>query len=387
MVSILFFSAPLPAMFTSTMPLPSSPQFVPRPRSVPPDTVAADTLATDTTGADTTLSFVDALRTDSTLFRLSDPANLSELADEMQSILLDPALWIGLLGILLHIVIISALAWVSIRTIDKVTQRSIRRYEELPPIHPRRQRALTISNLLKSSARYVIWPIAIIMILSELNVDVGALIATAGIAGLAIGFGAQTLVKDVISGIFLLFDDTIHVGDLVRIGTDMGTVEEIGLRLIRVRKFDGEVLMIPAGELRMFGNRSVGFVRAIVEIGLSYEQDLDSLLPIIQRIANEWAEERRDILLEENPQVQSVMSFGESSINVRVAVQMVPGEQWQAERDLRLMLKKEFDRLGIEIPFPRRTVYMRQDADRPSRQVQDDVPPPEEPTDGAEGSD
>jgi small conductance mechanosensitive channel len=226
------------------------------------------------------------------------------------------------------------------------------------------------------------------MILSEVHVDVGALIATAGIAGLAIGFGAQTLVKDVISGVFLLFDDTIHVGDLIRIGNDVGTVEEIGLRLIRVRKFDGELMMIPAGELRTFGNKSIGYVRVIVEIGLSYEQDLDTLLPVIERIAHEWATEHQDILLEESPQVQSVMSFGESSVNVRVVAQVVPGEQFQAERDLRLKLKQEFDRIGIEIPFPRRTIYMRQEESAPSRTVQDDVSPPDRPTtEPPEGSD
>jgi small conductance mechanosensitive channel len=364
--------------------MPLSPQqFVPRPRALPMDSVTTDTVAASpSTQATDTLSFTDALRSDSTFHWFSDPSELSSFAQQLRADLLDPALWMGLLGTLLHILIILILAWASVRAISKVATRSIRRYEDLPALHPRRQRALTISNLLKSTARYVIWPIAIIMMLSELHVDVGALIATAGIAGLAIGFGAQTLVKDVISGVFLLFDDTIHVGDLVRIGTDVGTVEEIGIRLIRVRKFDGEMMMIPAGELRTFGNKSIGYVRAIVEVGLSYEQDLDTLLPIIERVAHEWAAERPDILLEEAPQVQSVMSFGESSVNVRVVIQVTPGEQFQAERDLRLKLKQEFDRLGIEIPFPRRTVYMRQEETRPPRTVQDDsppTPPPDEP--------
>jgi small conductance mechanosensitive channel len=237
-------------------------------------------------------------------------------------------------------------------------------------LDPRRQRVYTIGNLLTSAARYVIWPIAVIMILSELNINVGALVATAGIAGLAFGFGAQTLVKDVIAGIFLLFDDTIHVGDLVRIGNEAGTVEDIGVRLIRVRKFDGEVLMVPAGELRIFGNKSIEFARVIVPVGLSYEQDIDTILPVMERVASEWAASvDEDILLDEAPTVQGLMDFGDSSVTARIVAKVRPGEQFQAERDLRLRLKSAFDALGIEIPFPRRTVYTRTESDLPPASI------------------
>ena len=126
----------------------------------------------------------------------------------------------GILTTILQIVIVLVLAWVIIRMVDKGTRRWVLQFEALPAIHPRRQRAFTTSSLLTSSVRYIVWPVALIMVLSELNIDVGAMIATAGIAGLAIGFGAQTFVKDVISGIFLLFDDTIHVGDMVKIGSE-----------------------------------------------------------------------------------------------------------------------------------------------------------------------
>lgn len=267
----------------------------------------------------------------------------------------------GILVTILQIAIVLVLAWLIIRTVDRGTRRWVKQFEALPAIHPRRQRALTTGSLLTSSARYLVWPIALIMVLSELNIDVAAMIATAGVAGLAIGFGAQTFVKDVISGIFLLFDDTIHVGDMVKIGGEEGTVEFIGIRLIKVRKFNGEMLMVPAGELRIFGNLSIGYARVIVEVGLSYEQDLETILPVLERIAHTWAEAHREILLEEEPQVQAVTHFADSSINVRIVVQVQPGEQFEAERALRRMLKQEFDRQGIEIPFPRRTVYMRQE--------------------------
>jgi small conductance mechanosensitive channel len=209
------------------------------------------------------------------------------------------------------------------------------------------------------------------MVLAAIGLDIGPLLAGAGIAGLAIGFGAQTLVKDVISGIFLLFDDIIHVGDLVTFNQVTGTVEAISLRLIKVRKFDGELVMIPAGELRTFGNKSVGFARVIVPVGVSYEQDLDEVLAALEEIAQEWAAipENKDRMLEEKPIVQAVMELGDSAVTARIIVQVIPGEQFPAERDLRALVKRRFDQRGIEIPFPRRTVYVRQEDELPPRSV------------------
>ena len=289
---------------------------------------------------------------------IADSVSVAPESASLQSLLLDANNWFTVLGSGVRIIITLLLAWLIIRIVDRATRKWIRYFDTLAEINPRRQRAYTISSLLRSAARYILWPLAIITVLGELSIDTSALLATAGIAGIALGFGAQTLVQDVIGGIFLLFDDTIHVGDLIRFGTDEGVVEHIGVRLIKVRKFNGELLMIPAGELRTFGNRSIDFVRAVVNVGLSYEQNLEDTLPVMQRIADEWAEEHKDILLEEKPQVQAITEMGESSVNARIVIMVVPGEQFEAERALRKRLKKEFDRLGIEIPFPRRTIYM-----------------------------
>ncbi len=316
------------------------------------------------------------------LTALVGEAHLPTLLREMEAGLFDSGLWLDVLARGLSILLILFLTWFTLRLIDRMTAGWMGRFERLPVLHPRRQRAFTIGNLINSSARYVLWPIAAIMILSELNVDVGALIATAGIAGLAIGFGAQTLVKDVIGGIFLLFDDTIHVGDYVKIGEEAGTVEHIGVRMIKVRKFDGELLMVPAGELRIFGNRSIDYARVIVDVGVAYEQDLDAILPMVERVAETWAAERRAILRDDRPAVQAITSFGESSVNLRVVARVTPGEQWQAERDLRLALKRAFDEAGIEIPFPRRTVYMRAENALPPRTpALPDASEPEPPVD------
>jgi small conductance mechanosensitive channel len=299
--------------------------------------------------------------------------------------LIDPVLW-GEIGLVAgRIVLVLVLASVLLRIIRTGVDRWISTTADYDRTDPRRQRAETLGNLIRSSARYVIWTVAAITVLDQVNVDVGALIATAGVAGLAIGFGAQTLVKDVIGGVFLLFDDTIHVGDLVRISGEVGTVEEIGVRLIKVRQFDGELRMIPAGEVRAFGNKSLDWSRVIVPVGLSYDQDIDALLPVVQRVADEWAEEHRDVLLDEQPQVQSVTNFGESSVDVRIIAQVKPGEQFAAEREIRQRLKRAFDAASVEIPFPQRTVRVIEGAAPPPRTpVASDA---DAPNAGSEGAD
>ena len=270
---------------------------------------------------------------------------------------LDPSFWRPVLTGAVRILVILGIALVVLRVVQRLTNDWMERVKDLDVGDARRQRASTLGSLIRSTSQYVIWPIATIMVLSEMGLDVGALIATAGVAGLAIGFGAQTLVKDVISGVFLLFDDLIRVGDLVNIGGTVGTVESIGVRLIKVRTFDGELVMIPAGEIRTFGNKSMNWARVIVPVGLSYEQDIDDILPIMKQVAQEWADENENILLEEEPQVQGLMDFGDSSVTARVVIQVKPGEQFAAERELRRRLKRTFDQQNVEIPFPQRTVH------------------------------
>ena len=285
----------------------------------------------------------------------------SLLAALEESDVLQTDFWLGVGLRAGRIAMIVLLAMFVLGIAVRLKRRWIRRVQDLPTLDKKRQRVLTVADLIGSITRYVVWGIATIMILGELSLDVGPLLAGAGIAGLAIGFGAQTLVKDVISGIFLLFDDTIGIGDLITFNGEAGTVEYIGLRLIKVRKFDGELMMIPAGELRTFGNKSIGYARMIVPVGLSYEQNVNEALDALAEVAREWAatEEAQRILLEDEPQVQAVMDLGDSAVTARIVVQVIPGEQFQAERELRRLIKQRFDERGIEIPFPRRTVYVR----------------------------
>ena len=282
--------------------------------------------------------------------------------------------WLSLGLVAFKVALIVLLALVGVRLIVRLTKRWEARVAELPPLDPKRQRVITVANLLRSTGRFVLVLMAVLMALETLGLAIGPLLAGAGIAGLAIGFGAQTLVKDVISGIFLLLDDSIHVGDLVRVGSDTGTVEHVGLRVIRIRKFDGELVIVPAGELRTFGNKSVGFARVIVEVGLSYEADADEVLAVLKDVAAEWAaaEENRAVMLEPEPQVHAFLALGDSAVTARIVCQVTPGMQFPAERDLRLLIKRRFDERGVEIPFPRRTVYVR-------REDASALSPPEDP--------
>lgn len=260
--------------------------------------------------------------------------------------------------VILKILAILILAWILIRIVDRAVRIWNGRYAERPTIDHSRQRAMTIGTLLTSSTKYVVWVLSIIMVLDELQIDVGALIATAGIAGVAIGFGAQSLVKDMIAGILLLFDDTIHVGNIVKVGSEEGVVEDIGVRIIKVRRLSGELIMIPAGELRIFSNKSVDFMRAIVEVGLSYGQETEPILEVMNTVAQDWAKDHPEIQMDEEPIIHAITAFADSSVNARIVAKVPPGEQYEAERELRRRLKRAFDENGISIPFPQRTLHV-----------------------------
>ena len=302
-------------------------------------------LPADTAAVADTLSIGDRIRADTAWVQTvrTPTASFDSLRAAMETRVLDPALWLGFLGIVVKMVLIVALAVVVLSLVRRAAERYAARFARQPDGHSRRQRVATLANLSVSAARYVVWPLTFITLLGEVGVNVGALLATAGVAGLAIGFGAQTLVRDVISGFFLLFDDSLHVGDTVRIGTDEGTVEQMGVRLLKVRKFNGELLMVPAGELRVFGNRSIGFARAIVDVTIPYDRPAAPLLETMQRVADAWADAHPDVQLDERPSVLALTEFGAEAARARIVARVTPGAQFAAERDLRLALLDAFD--------------------------------------------
>lgn len=269
---------------------------------------------------------------------IADPRTLATLKDllSIALILLGAAVVIRLLGAIIQ----RALAPRGDRLLDET-------------------RARTLRPLVQSLLRYVIYFIALIMILGEVGVDATAILASAGVAGLAVGFGAQHFIRDVISGFFILAEGLIQVGDVITVGDHTGLVEQVGVRTTQIRKYSGELWTIRNGEINVFGNFNRDYMRAIVDIGIAYEAELRRAMAVMQQVGEAWAAGRREIVLGP-PEVQGIMQFGDSQVTLRVVIMVKPLQQWAAERELRAQLKEAFDREGIEIPFPRRVTYLHQ---------------------------
>lgn len=226
-------------------------------------------------------------------------------------------------------------------------------------------RAKTISTVLTSVSGFAIWMVALFMMLGELGINIAPLIAGAGIAGVALGFGAQTIVRDFLSGLFMVVEDQFGVGDIINTGEVSGTVEEVSLRTVTVREVTGTVWHIPNGEIKRIGNFSQLWSRALLDIEVAYNTDLRLAEGVIQRVANDmWqdAEWGGDELMEE-PEVWGIQNLGADGVAIRLVIKTQPSTQWAVERELRLRIKEAFDEAGIEIPFPQRTVWVRHEGD------------------------
>ncbi|MCF6096278.1 mechanosensitive ion channel family protein [Thermovorax subterraneus] len=220
------------------------------------------------------------------------------------------------------------------------------------PVDESRMR--TLAGLLKSVLRYTVYFIAAVVMLDTFGVKTSSIIAAAGIGGLAIGFGAQSLVKDVISGFFIIFEDYFQIGDYVETAGVSGVVEEMGLRTTKLRDFGGQLHIIPNGEITRVTNHSRGNLRALVNVRVSYEEDLNRVIEILEEVAEEVRQKRDDIV--EGPTVLGVSDFGPSEAVITIWARTLPMQQWSVERELRKAIKERFDREGIEIPYPRMIV-------------------------------
>ncbi len=228
---------------------------------------------------------------------------------------------------------------------------------------PRRQARLqSISLVVGSTASVLIWSIAIIMALGELGVNLGPLIAGAGIAGVALGFGAQSLVKDCISGLFMLLEDQYGIGDIVDLDEATGVVEKISLRTTVLRGLDGTVWHVPNGEVSRVGNMSQLWSVALVDVDVAYDCDLAAARQVILDCATELVEsDEWSVAVIDSPQLLGVEALGADGITIRLTVKVQPGAQWGLQRALRESLKSALDDAGIEIPFPQRTVWVRRE--------------------------
>jgi small conductance mechanosensitive channel len=215
------------------------------------------------------------------------------------------------------------------------------------------QRALTIGTLLRSIVSGVIVSIVVMMVLSEVGVDIAPLIASAGILGVALGFGAQSLVKDFLSGIFMIFEDQYGVGDSVNLGEASGIVEAVGLRVTRLRDVDGTVWYVRNGEILRVGNQSQNWARSVLDIAVGYKEDVTRVRRLLKEVAHDlWEDEAFHDLIIEEPEVWGVQSLGPDSVVVRVTLKTMPQQQWNVSREMRERVKMRFDEEGIQMPQP-----------------------------------
>lgn len=284
----------------------------------------------------------------------------------------------GLLGRiiepLLQVILIVVVAWLVSRLLLRLVRRVVRRLKEAPAASPisfgdepppystrRNQRVDALGTVFASVVRVIVWAVAVFTIFgSTFGVNLGPLVAGAGIIGVALGFGAQDLVKDVISGMFMLVEDQYGVGDVVDIGQATGVVEELGLRTTRLRDVTGTLWHVPNGEITRVGNMSQEWSRALLDIGVAYGADVDEAAEVIKGVADRMAgEETYSPLFLGDPEIWGVQSLSADSVVIRLVVKTLPGEQWAIARELRRRIKLALDEAQIDIPFPQRTVWVR----------------------------
>lgn len=230
------------------------------------------------------------------------------------------------------------------------------------PAYTRRvQRAATMGSLLKSIVTGVVLTVITLMFIAELGYDIAPLIASAGIIGVAIGFGSQALVKDFLSGIFMIFEDQYGVGDEVDLGEASGTVEAVSLRVTRLRDVNGTVWYVRNGEILRVGNMSQNWARTVLDIRVAYGEDLARVQRVLADVAHDlWEDEDFKGRVIEEPSVWGVQELGLDGVVVRLALKTAPLEQWAVAREMRARIKARFDHEGIEMPFPQQVVWMRE---------------------------
>ncbi|WP_082573177.1 MULTISPECIES: mechanosensitive ion channel family protein [unclassified Nocardioides] len=256
--------------------------------------------------------------------------------------------------------------WLLHRMVDRIASRAERgvlpeRVEGAVSAR-RKQRAATMSGVLKSIVTFIVVAIIGTMVLSEIGVAIAPIIASAGILGIALGFGAQSLVRDFLAGIFIFIEDQYGVGDVVDVGEANGTVEAVTLRMTRLRDINGTVWYVPNGAILRVGNKSQNWSRAVVDVSVGYGEDLSSVQRVLRDVAHDlWQDDDfRHVIIEE-PEVTGVEMLAADSVTIRVMVKTAPLEQWAVARELRQRIKARFDHEGIEIPFAQRVVWHRQD--------------------------
>lgn len=261
--------------------------------------------------------------------------------------LLSPDYFIYIGNKALRLFLIAAGAIIALRFFGVIVDRFFIPQPGAKRFYLEEKRARTLSTLLKSIIQYTIYFITLVMILQEFHIDTSSIIAGAGVIGLAIGFGAQTLVKDVITGFFIILEDQYSVGDYIVSGDMAGTVEDIGFRITKLRDFNGVLHIIPNGAISKVTNYTRGNMQAIVNVPVAYEADTAKVLALL----SEACDSIRNLpQVTDAPQVRGIVDFRPGEMIMRITVKTLPLEQWGVEAALRTEIKKLFDAAGIPLP-------------------------------------
>ena len=260
---------------------------------------------------------------------------------------------IKILGILISIILLSQMSKWIIKWLEKFVPEK----EDPLLAAEAKKRVQTLGNILRHALLIIILLVGSLMILGELGIQLGPLLATAGIGAVAIGFGAQSLVKDVISGFFILLENQYGIGDVIQVAGVSGLVESLTLRRTVLRDLEGRVHTIPNGEIKIVSNLSKEWSRSVLDLAISYREDIDRVIDLLSQIGKELeAEEPYKSAILESLQVLGVEKFGESELILRMMVKTVPLKQWDVGRELRRRIKIRFDENGIQIPYPHRVL-------------------------------
>ncbi len=261
----------------------------------------------------------------------------------------------------IKIVVIGIGAWILNKILSRIIIRTIRIAvvaDSTQPPESERKREDTLIMIFNGVLRISLITLTILMILQEAGLKIGPVLAGAGIVGLAFGFGGQYLIRDVITGLFIILENQYRIGDIIQIDDEGGLVEDISLRKTTLRDLNGTVHHIPHGEIKVVSNLTRKYSRVNIDIGVSYSSDLDHVIRVINQTGNDLAQDAvfKDMILSP-PQFLRVDEFADSAIIVKILGDTRPLKQWEVAGEFRKRIKAAFDREGIEIPFPQRVVH------------------------------
>jgi len=263
---------------------------------------------------------------------------------------------------LLRITLIIVAAWVLVAVLQRGVRVLRERIAGRLDDREASKRAETLARVFRYLVAVVVSLIAGMLVLSELGVSVAPILGAAGVVGLAVGFGAQSLVKDFFTGFFLLLENQVRQGDVVKLGDHAGLVEEVTLRYVQLRDYDGNVHYVPNGTISSVINMTRGFSNAVMDIGVAYRENVDEVMAVMRAVAQEMREDPEfGLRITEDLEIAGVNEWGASSVVIRCRLRTLPLEQWGVRREYLKRLKAAFDAAGIEIPFPHLTVYAGQD--------------------------